>query len=60
MKFKEKVKNFVISCMMLLFIYSLCPNHDVPTRYISRMNSFCSMPFYLFILFAFIIIFLVY
>ena len=57
MKFKEKMINFCGFCLILLFIYSLCPTHDEPQGYYSRMKGFCAMPFYIIILFAFIIIF---
>jgi hypothetical protein len=57
MKLKEKMRDFCKSFIILLFIYLLCPTHDEPQGYYSRMNSFCAMPFYIIILFAFIIIF---
>lgn len=57
MKLKEKMRNFCKSFIILLFIYLLCPTHDEPQGYYSRMKSFCAMPFYIIILFAFIIIF---
>jgi hypothetical protein len=56
MKLKEKMRNFCILLIILLFIYLLCPTHDKPQGY-SRIKSFCAMPFYIIILFAFIIIF---
>ena len=55
MNLKEKIRNFSILCIILLFIYSLCPKHDKPQGYFSRIKSFCYMPFYIIILFAFII-----
>jgi len=57
MKLTEKINKFFISCLILLFIYVLCPTHDAPQGY-SRMQSFCSFPFYIIMLFAFIIVFL--
>jgi hypothetical protein len=57
MKLKEKVRNFCILCVILLLLYSLCPTHDVQGGYFSRMRGFCAMPFYIIILFAFIIVF---
>ena len=57
MKLKEKMRNFCILLIISLFIYLLCPTHDEPQGYYSRMKGFCAMPFYIIILFAFIIIF---
>lgn len=57
MKLNEKIRNFFIYCLILLLIYLLCPSHDTPQGYHSRINGFCAMPFYIIILFAFIIVF---
>ena len=56
MKLKDKMRNFGIYLIILLFMYLLCPTHDVPKGY-SRIQSLCAMPFYIIILFAFIITF---
>jgi hypothetical protein len=57
MKLKEKMGNFCILFIILLFIYLLCPTHNKPQGYYSKAKSFCAIPFYIIILFAFIIIF---
>ena len=56
MKWKEKMRSFCISLLLLLFIYLLCPTHDSQQGNLSRMKGFCDMPFYVIILFAIIII----
>ena len=58
MKINEKYRNFLLFILLLMFNYSLCSTHEMPTSgYVSRRKSFCSMPFYL-ILFLTIIIYL--
>jgi hypothetical protein len=58
MKLKEKFKQFIIIIMVLLLSYSLCSTHELPSQgYISRRKSFCSMPFYVIVLFSILIIF---
>ena len=56
MKLKEKMRIFCISIILLLFIYLLCPTHDVRKGSFSRMSGYCAMPFYIIILFAIIIV----
>ena len=57
MKLKEKMTLFCKSFIILLFIYLLCPTHDVRQGSVSRINSFCATSFYITILFSFIIVF---
>jgi len=57
MKLKEKIRDFFIYILILLFIYLLCPNHDWPQGTGSRIKGFCAMPFYIIILFSFVIVF---
>lgn len=58
MKFKEKIKIFMVAFLMLLFSYSLCSTHERPTSgYVSRRKIFCSTPLYIFVILLFILIF---
>jgi hypothetical protein len=57
MKLTEKMKLFCKVFLILLFIYLLCPTHDVRKGSGSRIKSFCATSFYAIILFAFIIVF---
>ena len=60
MKLNEKYRNFLLCILLLMFNYSLCSTHEMPTSgYVSRRKSFCSMPFYL-ILFILLIYFFYY
>jgi hypothetical protein len=60
MKFNKKnIYNFFIIILILFFSYSICSTHERPNSgYISRRKSFCSTPFYIIFLVAFILIFI--
>jgi hypothetical protein len=62
MKLKEKMTLFCKSFIILLFIYLLCPTHDVRqgSGSVSRITGFCATSFYIIFLSAFIIIFFLY
>jgi len=61
MKFnKEKIYGFILALFFLFLSYSICSTHERPTSgYISRRKSFCSTPFYIILLFAFILYFFI-
>jgi len=56
-KLNQKIKIFCILCLILLFMYSLCPTHVERKGYFSRTRRLCGMPFYIIILLAFILVF---
>jgi len=59
MKLKDKFKQFFIAILFLFISYSLCSTHEIPiSGYVSRRKSFCSMPFYIYIIIAFVLIFI--
>lgn len=57
MNLKNKIKTFIIAFILLLFSYSICSTHEKPSSgYISKRKRFCSTPFYLIVIFLFIVI----
>jgi len=60
MKIKEKMKNFIISLALLLFSYSICSLDMKYHQYVSKRKSFCGIPFYIIVIFAFFINFFIY
>jgi hypothetical protein len=57
---KNKINTFIITVLFLLISYLICSTHETPTTgYISKRKIFCSTPFYLILIVAFILIFFI-
>ena len=56
---RKNLYNFAAIILILLFSYSICSTHELPTTgYVSRRKRFCSTPFYVTVLIVFILIFI--
>jgi hypothetical protein len=55
---KKNIYTFAVVLLFLFFSYSICSTHERPTSgYVSRRKSFCSTPFYVIFIIAFILFF---
>lgn len=61
MKIYQKIFNFTFVILILFFSYLVCSSHEIPntTGYITKRKRFCSTPFYIIFVFAFIIYFFI-
>lgn len=59
MKIYKKFERFILVFVLLLFSYSICSSHELPSSgYVSKRKAFCSIPFYIIIIFAVVLNFL--
>ena len=62
MKIYQKIYNFTFVILILFFSYLVCSSHEKPTTggYITKRKRFCSTPFYIIFVFAFIMYFFIF